>query len=118
MFGIVSDSKWQLDGNIGAARKKRLQETSFESIVRQIISEAELSFFKRENNRHHPGFKRICITLAMPCKTLDLFHNGAGGYRAQFYDNVQQGERAIWMGYLLLNGKAPNILSCPIKTWM
>jgi hypothetical protein len=41
-----------------------------------------------------PGAQRILIKLALPSPTVDRFHNGASGYRAQFYFGAQQGEAA------------------------
>ena len=32
--------------------------------------------------------------MTLPSQTVDQFHNGAGGYRAQFYLGVQQGNAA------------------------
>ncbi|MHB1218536.1 MAG: hypothetical protein ACYC1L_10110, partial [Alphaproteobacteria bacterium] len=38
--------------------------------------------------------KRIVVLLCASKRTIDLLHNGAGGYRAQFYSGVSCGERA------------------------
>ena len=48
----------------------------------------------QEKLSDHPGLKRVWLVLALSSETVDLFHNGAGGYRAQFYLGVRQGEDA------------------------
>lgn len=93
-FGIAPATKWKLGQNMGRTRKRRLLETPFESIVQHIIEQAELHDYECEPIDKCPGAKRVWVQLKLSCQTVDLFHNGAGGYRAGFYLGVQQGEAA------------------------
>jgi hypothetical protein len=93
-FGIVSCTEWQLAQNVGDNRKKRLLETSFDSIVQRITDQATLEDYGRQKIRDYPGSKRVRIKLVLPPQTVDLFHNGAGGYRAQYCLGIQRGKDA------------------------
>ncbi len=93
-FGIAPATEWQLARNVEEARKRRLLETSFDSIVQQITKKARLHDYGCEEIKDFSGLKRVWIDLSLPPQTVDLFHSGASGYRAQFYLGVQQGEAA------------------------
>jgi hypothetical protein len=93
-FEIAPASEWRLEQNIGTARRKRLLETPFDSIVNRISEQATLRDYGSERIKKFPGSKRVWIKLILPRKIIDLFHNGAGGYRAQYYLGVEQGETA------------------------
>jgi hypothetical protein len=93
-FGIVNAQEWRLSENIERARRIRLLETPFEAIVEAITREAIPSCWMREPMRDFSGLFRVSIDLSLLPKTVDLFHNGAGGYRAQYYLGVKLGEVA------------------------
>jgi hypothetical protein len=40
------------------------------------------------------SLERYRVEIRLPCSLVDLFHNGAGGYRAQFYESIELGEEA------------------------
>jgi hypothetical protein len=90
-FGIVAESDWRLSENIESARKDRLLTTPFKTIVEAITREAKPSCWQREKIRGHI---RAVINLSLSSQTVDLFHNGAGGYRAQYYLGTDLGETA------------------------
>jgi hypothetical protein len=94
VFGIVTASEWRLSENIDRARKVRLLETHFEAIVEVITKEAIPSCWKRRRLDDYPDLTRVTIDLSLSPKTVDLFHNGAGGYRAQYYLGIELGEAA------------------------
>lgn len=93
-FGTVPDTEWQLTQNVSGARERRLLGTSFDNIVRQITRQAQLHDYGRQKIKKYPGSKRVRIKLVLPSQTVDLFHNGASGYRAQYYLGIRQGEAA------------------------
>jgi transposase len=93
-FAIVSGNEWKLVGRVGKARKNQLLKTPFESILRRILKEVRLVDHGRETIKACPGSTRVWLKLQLSSKTVDLFHNGAGGYRAQFYLDMQQGAQA------------------------
>ncbi len=93
-FGIVPATEWQLERRIAKSRKRRLLDNSFDSIVQQITEQAELRDYGCEEIKKFPGSKRVWFKLILESSIVDLFHNGAGGYRAQFYLDILQGEKA------------------------
>lgn len=93
-FGIASATEWQLERRIGKNRKRRLLEKSFDTIVQQISEKAELHDYGCKEIRRFPGLKRVWFKLILEPPIVDLFHNGAGGYRAQFYLDIRQGVKA------------------------
>jgi len=93
-FLTVSETEWKLSRGIGAARRRRLLETSFDTIVQQVTAQAQLRSYGRHQIKEYPGSKRVQFELVLPSLTVDLFHNAAGGYRAQYYIGIQQGEEA------------------------
>ena len=44
--------------------------------------------------RDKPGFFRILIRLKATRRTVALFHSGASGYRAQYYNSAELGDHA------------------------
>ena len=93
-FGIVPATEWQLKRSIEKARKRRLLEKPFDSIVQQITEQAVLNDYGCEEIEKFPGSKRVRFKLILEPSIVDLFHNGAGGYRAQFYLDILRGQRA------------------------
>ena len=95
-FGIVPDTEWHLKDRIGIDRKKRLLNTPLEEIISRIVTTAEFCDLKPEPYKKGLDLKlkRISFRLRLPSQIVDLFHNGAGGYRAQYYLSVSDGENA------------------------
>lgn len=100
MFAIVPSSAWLMSNRIGPLRRQELYSHSFEQIVEQIISGAQRSKARGEFNCHSQGTQakhsliRYRIRLQCEARAVDLFHNGAGGYRAQYYIAPSLGELA------------------------
>ena len=63
-------------------------------IVRSIAKQASVLTHKRKGIRDFRGYYRAEVTLQMPAQTVDLFHNSAAGYRAQYYSSAETGEKA------------------------
>ena len=62
--------------------------------MNKIVREAALEDLNRQSSDDVHGFFRARILLRVKPETVDLFHNGAGGYRAQFYCGVRLGDKA------------------------
>jgi hypothetical protein len=77
-----------------ARRRLLLAGPSFKGIVCQIRDSASIASVRRERVRSHPSFYRPVIVLKLPPTLVDLFHNFAAGYRAQYYCGVRMGEWA------------------------
>ena len=114
MFHLVRATEWTVV-QIDARRHKRLLTTSFESIVQRISSGAVVAGHRREKgkSKHLQDAHRAVIELRLPATIVDCFHNGAGGYRAQFYRSASNGEKANC--YLILSVLDRLIALCRVQ---
>lgn len=94
MFDIVPASEWLLSERVTGCRRERLLNTSFADIVSHLTGAAVVRSVKRKEMCKHRGWYRVEVSLQAPAPLVDLFHNGAGGYRAQFYLSELAGQRA------------------------
>ena len=109
IFSIVPPEEWRLDSCIGRERRARLSNTPFEAISEQIAEVASCAGIAMESLDDHPGSNRARVGIELPAELVDLFHNGATGYRAQFYLSPDLGEAA--------NRHILNRLLGPITEW-
>ena len=93
-FEIVPDTEWRLADQIGVERKYRLINTDFDKILKLIESKIDTACFKKCRNKKIPDIFRAHFKIYLPCEVVVFFHNGAGGYRAQYYFGVYEGEKA------------------------
>jgi hypothetical protein len=100
MFATLPEHIWILTEAVSGARRQELLSTPFEAIVAEIASRGTPGKPKLRRNRD-PIFdncprslKRYRVEILLPCNLVDLFHNGAGGYRAQFYESIALGDEA------------------------
>ena len=94
-FARISSKNWHLDKRISSRRRRRLlRGLGFVDIVRSITKQARVLTHKRKKIRDYKGYYRAEVILKIPAKTVDLFHNSAAGYRAQYYRSVKTGEIA------------------------
>jgi hypothetical protein len=100
MFAILPEHTWILTEAVSGVRRQALLSTPYEDIVANIVSRANVGKLRAEHNKKpmldHPLrlLKRYRVEIRLPCNIVDLFHNGAGGYRAQFYESIRLGEKA------------------------
>jgi hypothetical protein len=62
---------------------------------------------KRARLRDYPRYHRVEITLELKATIVDLFHNSAAGYRAQYYYRVKTGE---WANQYVIRKLCPGVL--------
>ncbi len=80
---------------IGADRKSRLLKTPFNQILSRIVAEFVLDDYLPDTHNQAPDLCRALVKVHVPDpQVVDLFHNGAGGLRAQYYIGVLKGEAA------------------------
>jgi hypothetical protein len=121
-FACVSQSQWLLSARIDDAwRQKLLKRTTFEAIVDRIVATAALVHHKRARVRDDdPTYYRVEVTLNLEQETACLFHNSRCGYRAQYYDNTETGERANRFALSQIVPRLKNLISgnekrtCPL----
>lgn len=92
-YWLASAAEWQLY-DMGDDRKERLMGASFVQIVQRIESESLIGLPVMKKMTDHPGMRRVEIRLSLATDVVDLFHNGAGGFRAQFLRAPSDGIRA------------------------
>lgn len=94
-FIQVSSREWLLGPGIGRRRRRRLlRGTTFSSLVRRIVGGFAILSHKRAGLRDYAGYYRAEVTLEVDAALVDLFHNSAAGYRAQYYHSIKTGESA------------------------
>jgi hypothetical protein len=93
-FGQVRESEWSLADRIGRARARVLLRTPFESICAELACSAELVRVVKDPLKKYPGASRAIVSIQVLPRLVDLFHNGAGGYRAQYYLGLSEGALA------------------------
>ena len=93
-FVLIEPSIWQLSERIDFSRKSRLLETPFLEIVDRLVASARWTRCLQKSLDARPDYVRAELELMFPTDLVDLFHNGAGGYRAQFYSDMRRGEHA------------------------
>jgi hypothetical protein len=84
--------------------------TTFEEIVSKIVESHKVVGCRCTPMRRLAGMQRVEVVLELPSEVVDLFHNGAAGYRAQFYQGVVMGECA---NRRVIDALLPSILARP-----
>lgn len=120
-FVCISNDKWIVSAEIGTSRKKKLTSgISFEEILERILERATVNNHQREKLRSNPEYYRIVVELKVCSETVDMFHNSMCGYRAQYFDSVNTGERANKYVMELLTPRVTKLLygrnkrTCPL----
>ncbi len=94
-FIRVSSREWLLDHGVGLTRRRWLvRAITFESLLRRIVAGFAILTHRRARLRDYPGYYRAEVTLDVDPALVDLFHNSAAGYRAQYHQSVTNGESA------------------------
>ncbi len=99
-FRRVSSKDWSISDSVSPKRRSRLLRETFPKIVELLCTTLKSVTARRAKNRcplH--GFApkslvRTELTFYFPRYVVDLFHNGAGGYRAQYYLSPKLGDHA------------------------
>jgi len=110
-FVRVPRDEWRFDESVSGGRKDRLLNgPSYEQIIAQMVDESILISFRQEHarEREDPVFLRAVATLDVGTSAVDLFHNSASGYRAQYYHDKQLGKRA---NSFALSKLAPRVIT-------
>ena len=95
-FSKMPPSIWKISNDIELERtEKLLNAPSFENIVKNIIASVRNIHLKRELCKDKPGHYRVVATLECENREpVDLFHNAATGYRAQYLKSPELGDKA------------------------
>ena len=94
-FIRISEIDWNLSQQLSPIRRRRLKDSPpYEQIVDDLKSQMSLVKVARERSRDTPGYFRAVVLLRVRAAALDLFYNGASGYRAQYYQDANLGALA------------------------
>jgi hypothetical protein len=91
-FIVAPSSIWNLSDRIVGDRKSRLLTFAYDRIIGDLVSDFEVDEVRCVRSWKRPECHRIEIAIFVPSRIVDVFHNGAGGYRAQFWRSPQLGE--------------------------
>ena len=95
LFKRIGKEIWHLASAVDEPRRHRLLSgMRFDQIVCRILGSARLAAYVQEVHCCKKDFCRAVIRLEMESELVDLFHNSASGYRAQYYYGVRAGEQA------------------------
>ena len=95
LFARADPDEWRLDAVLPIDRRRRLLESpSYEEIVGSMKTDLTLEIAHCQ--RAKPGEKayRVVAKLRSTPAAIDLFHNSASGYRAQYLLGTSRGEAA------------------------
>lgn len=121
MFMCVNARDWVFSSSISGPRLHRLRSTSFVNLTKQIAQNCSVYSFRREGMKANQNAFRLNVVLEVDQKLVDIFHNGACGYRAQFYCGLKNGESA---NHYFINAIKPIIMkevssnpkrTCPVQ---
>jgi hypothetical protein len=95
-FVQVPKSEWVvLSRQLSPSRRRKLlRGQRFEQLVEELAQQMSLTKVAREKSRDNPGYFRAVVTLRVRAAALDLFYNGASGYRAQYFRAADLGTLA------------------------
>lgn len=94
-FAHISSHEWRFSLGLDERRREALsRDIGFELIIGMIEGQALVASHGCERLPHDHHYRRAIVTLKLNSHTTDLFYNSASGYRAQYYQAIQTGERA------------------------
>lgn len=99
-FHVIHTTEWNLARSVVGYRSKKA--FTFERIVTSMKKNVRVRFYKRQRKKNslETPYYRVRIKLELDTTAVDLFHNSKAGYRAQYYHNISNGDRAnqylIW----------------------
>ena len=85
-FSRVSPADWRITETMAPRRREALLTgPSFTEIIEEVVGAAELLYHARERCRSDKNYFRFVAIIKCAGSHVDLFHNSASGYRAQYY---------------------------------
>lgn len=96
MFARIDSSVWRIATEVEAERRFRLLSgPCFEDIVKGLSKGVARISLRREPCKDDRGYFRVnAIVQYSSTKAVDNFHNSSSGYRAQYLESPEIGERA------------------------
>ncbi len=94
-FGFATHEHWRIHEDVDATRRAALMaETPFKFIVEGLVAGISKISVHLEPSKEPKGYSRRWVEIFTNEVFVDLWHNGCGGYRAQYLLSEKEGERA------------------------
>lgn len=94
-FTRIEPDEWRLDGAVpGARRRLLLEPPDYNEIVEHLLQDISLEDARCQRAEDSVKAYRVVTRLRTTPRAIDLFHNSAGGYRAQYLSSASLGEAA------------------------
>jgi hypothetical protein len=121
-FVRVPLDEWRIDKS-GRTASTLHSGPEYDGIVQLVASTATVLEHRREGLQGKPAHSRVIVRFAVDNDLVNLFHNAATGYRAQYYASPEIGDEANALIVRFLADRAVTLLSgrskrtCPIE-WL
>jgi hypothetical protein len=109
-FVRVPSDQWRIHES-GRTTSTLQSGPEYEEIVRLIASTAIVLDYQRQGRRGLARQNRVILRFAVDKRLVDLFHNAATGYRAQYYASPELGDEANTLVVRALAARAATILA-------
>jgi hypothetical protein len=121
-FVRVSSDEWRINED-GRTASMLHSGPEYEGIVQLIVSKAAVLEHRCERLRGRPSYNRVVVRFEVDKDLVNLFHNAATGYRAQYYASPEIGDQGNAHMVRSLAARTETLLSgrskrtCPIE-WL
>jgi hypothetical protein len=95
LLARVDPERWRLDATLPGERRRRLLASPpYDEIVASMKTDLTLEIARCQRSKSGERSYRVVAKLRSTPAAIDLFHNSASGYRAQYLLGTSQGEAA------------------------
>jgi hypothetical protein len=94
-FECAGPEDWRLEASVPSKRRRQLlKPPSFARIVASLLHNLAIEDIHWQRAKSGEPAFRVIAKLRATATAVDLFHNSAGGYRAQYMVSIEAGEVA------------------------
>lgn len=109
-FSFAPEDAWIFQSAVEGTRRAALWNTPFDEIIDLLVAGLSIETLRRtEPSRSRSGLSRLSVLLSAPTRAVDLFHNGRGGYRAQYLASVANGNDANEFAFKRILGRVAEL---------
>lgn len=94
-FVSLPQDTWRIHSRVPKRLRTLLRSgLTYERIVRNLITSAQVTDLVFEPLTDEPNYRRIRVSLCAPAQLVTTFHSASSGYRAQYYESPKLGDEA------------------------